>query len=70
MSTIVNNPSNGEGMGVGVILGIILALIIIGLFIVYGIPALRGNPPPSNGGVNLQVELPSGDGGGAEAPAN
>ena len=70
MSTVINNPSNSESSDLGVIFGIILALLIIGLFFVYGIPVLRGNQTPSNEGINLQVELPSGNGGGAKTPTN
>lgn len=54
MATIINNPSGGDhhdgegGVGVGMILGIIVAaLIVIGLFYVYGWPAIRGNNQPS-----------------------
>ncbi len=47
MATIINNPgsgSNGEnnGGGAGMIIGIIVAIVIVALFVIYGLPAMRG----------------------------
>lgn len=63
MATIINNPS-GEGSGIGIILGVILALAVIGIFFVYGLPAMRGNPAPadSSNGASINIELPTGNG--------
>lgn len=69
MATIVNNPgpSNTDGSGVGMVIGIILAIIVIALFIIYGVPAMRGgNTGPStptggtNANINVQIPVPSG----------
>lgn len=48
MTTIINNPNGGErgdSSGVGIILGVILAVVLIALFFVYGLPAMRGATP-------------------------
>ncbi len=63
MATVINNPggSDGESTGVGMIIGIILAIVVIALFLIYGIPAMRGgntNNPPA-GGTNINVNLPT-----------
>jgi hypothetical protein len=80
MKTVVNNPGGGtssESSGVGLILGVIVAIVLIGLFFVYGLPALQGTPSPAaqTGGTNVNVTLPntgtgtSGTSGGTAAPA-
>lgn len=64
MNTIINNPGNtgdGESTGVGLILGIILAIVIIALFFVYALPAIRGTSTPQNGTVDVNIKLPPGD---------
>ncbi len=51
MATIINNPdSSGSDGGVGLILGVILTLVVIILFFMYGLPAIR-----NNGGTNVNV---------------
>jgi hypothetical protein len=68
MATVINNPSgNSEDSGVGMIIGVLVAIVLIVLFFVYGLPALRGNPAPAQNGLNVDVNLPSGggDNGGA-----
>ncbi|MEO5635097.1 MAG: hypothetical protein ABIS26_00040 [Candidatus Paceibacterota bacterium] len=67
MTTVINNPGQGtsEGSGMGMVVGVILAIILIGLFLVYGLPRLRGNNAPSN--VDVNVQLPSGNSGAAPA---
>ncbi len=61
MATVINNPSS-EDSGVGVIIGVLVAIILVVLFFVYGLPALRGPAPADNGGINVNVDLPSGGG--------
>ncbi|MDD5068601.1 MAG: hypothetical protein PHS53_04350 [Candidatus Pacebacteria bacterium] len=61
MSTIINTPGNSsEDSGLGIILGVLIAIIVIVLFFVYGLPALRGSQTaqPSNG-INVNVSLPT-----------
>jgi hypothetical protein len=45
MTTIVNTPSSGESSdsGLGLIIGAVVAILLIALFFVYGLPALRQN---------------------------
>lgn len=58
MTTVINNPSggNGDGGSSGVIVGVLVAIVIIGLFVVYGLPALRNQ---NRGTTQIKVELPS-----------
>jgi len=77
MATIINNPGEPrESSSTGVIIGLLLAVVLIGAFIIWGLPALRGNsaPPAQDGGVNVDVNLPGGGGseggGGAGGQAN
>lgn len=73
MNTVINNPnSSGESSWVGMTIGIILAIILIVLFFVYALPALRNNAD-NDGGINLNVDLPNydnngGAGGGTTTP--
>ena len=74
MATIINNPGEGSGdsSAVGIVVGVLLAILIIFLFFRYALPAMRGNPAPQNGGLNVNVQLPSGNNGssgGGTAPA-
>jgi hypothetical protein len=55
MATVINNPDSGgtrESSGMGLIIGVIVAVIIVFLFIVYGLPGIRGR---STGGTNVNV---------------
>jgi len=63
METVINNPGGGSGesSGMGMIVGVILAIVIIVLFFMYGLPAIRSNQAADdNGSVDINVELPSG----------
>ena len=54
MATVINNPSSDtNGGGLSVILGIIVAVIIIALFFLYALPALRG--VGRSNGTNINV---------------
>jgi hypothetical protein len=62
MTTIINNPNNGEGTGegiMGVIVGIIVLIIAIAIFFVYVLPAMRNAEAPKNDTLEVQVELPT-----------
>ncbi len=62
MTTVVNNPGDGDSSGTGVIVGVLIAIIIIVLFFMYGLPAIRNNQPaPNNGSVDVNVTLPAGE---------
>ena len=61
MATIINNPGNTEGGGssIAVIVGVIVLVAIVGLFFVYGLPAMRsGTPAPQETAIDVNVKLP------------
>lgn len=46
MPTIINNPPDsggGNSGGVGLVVGVVVVIAIIGLFFIYGLPAMRQN---------------------------
>ncbi|KKR32333.1 MAG: hypothetical protein UT65_C0003G0019 [Parcubacteria group bacterium GW2011_GWF2_39_8b] len=57
MTTIVNNPgASGSGdSGAGLIIGVIIAIVLIVLFFVYALPAIRER---NNGTTNINIEVP------------
>ncbi len=57
MTTVINNPGGGDSGGTGMIVGVLVAVVIIGLFVVYGLPALRNQ---ISGGAEIKIELPTG----------
>lgn len=68
MVTVVNSPGPGEteSSGVGLVIGVLLAIVVIVLFFIYGLPALRTsqtqNQTPQNtspGGSNIQINVPN-----------
>jgi hypothetical protein len=64
MATVINNPGNGEesSSGVGIIVSIIVFIVVIGLFFVYVLPAIRdGSSAESDGSIDINVELPAGN---------
>lgn len=64
MTTVINNPGNGEGTdsGVGVVLVVIALIVVAGLFFMYALPAIRaGNATPQNSSIDVNVKLPAGD---------
>ncbi len=67
MTTVINNPGGAEGSdsssGFSVIIGVILLLVVIGLFFIYALPAIRNNPTaatPQNSSIDVNVKLPAG----------
>lgn len=65
MATVINNPNSEDSSGIGMLVGIVLAVLVIILFFVYGLPAIRNsnteNPPND---INVNVDLPDGGTGG------
>lgn len=63
MTTIINTPGTNDNGSSGLIAGIIIAVVIIALFFLYGLPAIRQNsaPAPKDPGINIDVTIPAGD---------
>ncbi len=69
MATIINKPSDsGNGSSVGIIVGVIVVLLLLGLFFVYALPALRGSGAPEATTIDLNVDVPANNEGVAPAP--
>jgi hypothetical protein len=68
MATVINNPGGSEeSSGLGMMIGVILAVLVIILFFVYGLPAIRNSNAPSQpNDINVDVDLPSGGGGNSQ----
>lgn len=60
MTTVVNTPSNGESTGSGFIIGIgFMVVIALGLFFIYGLPALKNRSNANANPINVNVQLPA-----------
>ena len=59
MATIINNPSGEQDTtgGAGLIIGIVVAIILFFIFIVYGIPALRGSTRSNSTNINVPDKI-------------
>jgi hypothetical protein len=67
MTTVINNPGEGEASGVSWIIGVVVVIILGALFFMYAVPAMRGGAADDNDSANINVEIPTGggnDGGG------
>ena len=58
MATIINNPSENSGLGVGMILGIVVAVVVMALLLVYGFSIYRGGQQLKASNPVIKVELP------------
>ncbi len=56
MTTIIN-PGNNESSGAGLVVGVIIAIVLIALFVIFGLPAIRNG---KNSGTNINVQVPAG----------
>ncbi|MDB5260207.1 MAG: hypothetical protein JWN37_438 [Candidatus Nomurabacteria bacterium] len=62
MTTVINNPGNGDNSGsTGWIIAILVIIVIVALF--FGLPALRGKNAGS-AGVNVNTTIPTGGSAG------
>ena len=59
MTTIINKGS-GESSGAGLVIGVIIGVVLIALFFIFALPALRNNGAPAGGSANINVEIPGG----------
>lgn len=66
MATVINNPGRAETAdhsSVGTVIAVLLALAGIFLLVVYGVPALRRSTAGTDGGTNINVQVPNPTGG-------
>ncbi len=61
MTTVINNPGNGEGSsGVGgAIVGIIALIIFVAIFFMYILPMIRNSNTPQGKSIDVNVTLPT-----------
>lgn len=60
MATIVNTPSSGStdsGSGMGFFLGMLVLLLIVVLFFVYGLPAIRAGVSSSAPSITVPEQV-------------
>jgi hypothetical protein len=63
MTTVINNPpgspedSSGGGSAVMLIVGIFIAVVFVFLFVVYGLPSMRGAKNATEGGVTVPTTV-------------
>lgn len=70
MATIINNPDAGSGSssggGAGILIGALVAIVIIALFFIYALPAIRNNKSGTTVNVpdkiNVNVNQPQNNG--------
>lgn len=55
MTTIINPGNNNSSSGAGLVIGVIIAIVLIALFVIFGLPAIRDKQNP---GTNINVEIP------------
>lgn len=60
MTTIINTPGgSNDSSGVGLIMGLILAVVVIGLFVYFGLPMIRGTQPQEQPVNKIEITVPS-----------
>ncbi len=63
MTTVINNPSgspedsSGGGNVVVLIMGVLIAVVLVFLFVVYGLPSMRGTMNTTEGGVTVPTTV-------------
>jgi len=60
MTTIVNTPPNSESSssGAGIVIGVIASFVLVVLFFIFALPAIRANMAPKSDNININIELP------------
>jgi hypothetical protein len=61
MTTVING-SGEDSSGAGLIIGVVVAIILIALFFMYGLPAMRGGEQKTTD-INVTVPTPTNNGG-------
>ncbi len=74
MADVINNYKGGartgeDSGGAGLIIGVIIALLLIVLFFVYGLPAIRNSGADQGRDVNVDVQLPDTNTGSTVTPS-
>ncbi len=64
MATIINNPGDPtarEDSGLGLMIGVLIAIVLLAVFFVYILPAIRNNSASRDegGNINLNVTTPN-----------
>ncbi|MFZ2151707.1 MAG: hypothetical protein WAV09_01210 [Minisyncoccia bacterium] len=61
MTTVINNPGNGEGSGgvAGIVVGMIALIVVIAIFFVYVLPMIRNSNVPPQKSLDINVTLPT-----------
>jgi hypothetical protein len=59
MATVINNPGQSEstGGGTGIVVGAIVLLVVVALFFMYGLPAMRNTNQGSTVNVPDRVQV-------------
>ena len=62
MTTVINTPpaNNGDASGFGFVVGVLFVIVVIGLFVLFGLPYVKnmnGAATPTKS-VNVNVQLP------------
>lgn len=59
MATVINNPGQAvESSSSGTMIGVLLAIVLIVLFVLFGLPALRRSQP-SRADLNVNITTPN-----------
>lgn len=58
MATVINNPQSGDSNGIlGFVLGLVFLGVVVWLFVVYAVPALRSLQVPSGTQINVPSQI-------------
>ncbi len=56
MTTVINTPGGqSDDSGLGFILGVIVAIVLVALFFVYALPALRQKDQPTTNVITIPI---------------
>lgn len=58
MTTIINTPPTTESSGHGFLIGLIAVIIMVGMFMYFGLPAIRNTEPSQINVAVPQVDVP------------
>ena len=69
MATVINNPDSGDhsGGGAGMIIGAVILVLVLIIFFVYGLPAIRGTNKGTTVNVPDKIDVNVGGGGSSSS---